>query len=159
MRPTTLLLTVLCCFLCALPVRAQDLDNATISGRVTDQTGALVLDATVTAVLTSTNAARTVKTDGAGRFRLLELAPGTYNVKATSQGFALAERAGITVVAGQNVQLDFVLLLAGVAAEQTVVSEAGAGAIDTTRTVVGTTITREETEALQIGRASCRERV
>ena len=150
MRPTTLLLTVLCCFLCALPVRAQDLDNATISGRVTDQTGALVLDATVTAVLTSTNAARTVKTDGAGRFHLLELAPGTYNVKATSQGFALAERAGITVVAGQNVQLDFVLLLAGVAAEQTVVSEAGAGAIDTTRTVVGTTITREETEALPV---------
>ena len=151
MRPTIKLLTVLCCFfLCALPARAQDLDNATINGRVFDQTGALVVDASVTAVLVSTNVARTVKTDAAGRYHLLELAPGTYVVKATSQGFALEERGGITVVAGQNVQLDFVLRPAGVTAEQTVVSEADTAAVDTTRTVVGDTITREETEALPV---------
>src|SRR5205085_7707939 len=151
MRPTTLLFTALCCFfLCALLAQAQDLDNASINGRVTDQTGALVVDATVTAVLVSTNAARTVKTDGTGRYRLFELAPGAYTVKATSQGFALTARDGIVVVAGQNVQLDFVLRPAGVTAEQTVVSEAAAAPVDTTRTVVGDTITREEAEALPV---------
>src|SRR5947209_5815008 len=98
MRPTTLLLTVLCCFfLCALPAPAQDLDNVSLSGRVTDETGALILDATVTAVLVSTNAARAVKTDAAGRYHLIELAPGAYNVKATSLGFAVAEQNGIVV--------------------------------------------------------------
>src|SRR5437764_13961873 len=80
MRPTLLFTILCCCFLCALPAQAQDLDNASINGRVTDQTGALIVDATVTAVLVSTNAARTVKTDGTGRYRLLELAPGAYTV-------------------------------------------------------------------------------
>ncbi|HYX40220.1 MAG TPA: carboxypeptidase-like regulatory domain-containing protein, partial [Pyrinomonadaceae bacterium] len=121
-----------------------------LSGRVTDETGALILDATVTAVLVSTNGARTVKTDAAGRYHLLELAPGAYNVKATSQGFAVAAQNGIVVVAGQNVQLDFVLRPAGVTAEQTVVSDADAAPVDTTRTVVGDTITREEAEALPV---------
>ncbi len=129
---------------------AQDLDDVTINGQVTDQTGALIPGANVTARLTTTNTARTVVTDDAGRYRLVELAPGAYNVSATSQGFAVAERAGLVAVAGQNVRLDFVLRPAGVAAEQTVVSDVDAGAVDTTRTVVGGTITREEAESLPI---------
>ena len=131
-------------------VAAQDLDDVTINGRVTDETGALVVGATVTAVLTTTNAARTIATDAEGRYRFVELAPGTYTVKATSQGFAVEARAALVTVAGQNVRLDFVLRPAGVTAEQTVVSEADAAALDTTRTVTGGTITREEAESLPV---------
>lgn len=149
MRLTTLLLISLSCFLPgALPAHAQDLDNVTISGRVTDESGALVVDATVTAVLTSTKIERTVKTDAVGRYRLLELAPGTYSVRVASPGFAVEERRGLTTVTGQNVQVDFVLRPVGVALEQTVTSDAAAPAVDTARTVVGGTITQTEAESL-----------
>lgn len=130
--------------------RAQDLDDVTLNGQVTDQTGALVPGANVTATLTATNVARTVVTDAAGRYRLIELAPGTYNVSATSPGFAVETRTNLVTVAGQNVRLDFVLRPADVTAEQTVVADTDASVVDTTRTVVGGTITREEAESLPI---------
>ncbi len=145
------LCAVALCLLSACGVaRAQDLDDVTISGQVMDQTGALIPGANVIALLTTTNVTRTVVTDAAGRYRLVELAPGAYTVSATSQGFAVAARTGLVAVAGQNVRLDFVLWPAGVTAEQTIVSDADAGALDTTRTVVGGTITREEVESLPI---------
>jgi hypothetical protein len=129
---------------------AQDLDDVTISGQVTDQTGALVPGATVTVVFAATNAARTISTDAAGRYRLVELAPGAYNITATSPGFAAVAHNNLTTIAGQHLRLDFVLLPAGVTAEQTVLAEADAGTLDTTRTVVGHTITRAEAESLPV---------
>src|SRR5438067_377811 len=115
MRPTITLFIVLCSLLlCGLIAPAQDLDNVTISGRVTDEAGALVVGASVTAVLTTTNTQRTVKTDTAGLYRLIELAPGAYTIKATSPGFAVEERTGVVTIAGQNAQFDFVLRPAGV---------------------------------------------
>src|SRR2546423_12797893 len=68
---------------------AQDLDDVSIAGRVTDETGALIVGAQVTVVLTTTNAARTVTTDEEGRYRFVELAPGTYAIKVASPGFAV----------------------------------------------------------------------
>ena len=147
-RSLSLLLCALALLVCS--TRAQDLDDVTISGQVTDQTGALVASATVTVVFAATNAARTISTDTAGRYRLVELAPGAYNITATSPGFAGVARNNLTTIAGQHLRLDFVLRPAGVKAEQTVLAEADAGALDTTRTVVGSTITREEAESLPV---------
>ncbi len=131
-------------------VVVQDLDDVSLSGRVTDQNGAVVVGAQVTATLSTPPLTRTVTTDNAGRFRLVELPPGTYTVRASSAGFAVEERTGLSTLAGQNVQLDFVLRPAGVTAEQSVVSDAGISLIDPTRTVVGGTITREEVERLPL---------
>ncbi|HYH85887.1 MAG TPA: carboxypeptidase-like regulatory domain-containing protein, partial [Pyrinomonadaceae bacterium] len=144
-------LFLLACFLsCAAPARAQDLDDATISGTVSDQNGAVVPGATVTATLAATGAARTVVTDGEGRFRLVELPPGAYTVRAMRAGFADAERMGLETVAGQSVRLDFTLRPAGVVAEQVVVSGTSTPLVDATRTVTGGTITREELERLPL---------
>jgi hypothetical protein len=128
---------------------AQDLDDVTISGRVLDQNGAGVAGARVSVVLAATNFTRAVVADGEGRYRLVELASGTYTVRAASDNFATEERAGVETLAGQTVQLDFTLRPAGVSAEQVVLSEAdGGAAIDTTRTIVGGTLTRAELETL-----------
>ncbi|MCA1591746.1 MAG: TonB-dependent receptor [Acidobacteria bacterium] len=134
--------------------RAQDLDDVSIGGRVADQNGAVVPGASVTAILLTTNAERTVFTDGEGRYRIVELQPGAYTVRATGAGFAVEERTGLSTVAGRNVQLDFVLRPAGVSAEQTVVSEGDAPLVDTTRTVTGGTVTREEAERLPLNTRS-----
>jgi Outer membrane receptor for ferrienterochelin and colicins len=128
--------------------RAQDLDEAAISGRVVDQNGALIPGATVTAVLLSKGLERTTETDAVGRYRLIELQPGTYVVRASCAGFSTEEKRDLQTLAGQQVQLDFTLRPADVVTEQTVLAEATAQLIDTTRTIVGGTITNEEIEAL-----------
>lgn len=147
------LLTAHCLLLTAfaLPARAQDLDEVTITGRVADQNGASIAGATVTATLASAGFERNVVTDAEGRYRLVELAPGTYTVRAASAGFATEEKTGLVTLAGQTVRVDFVLRPAGVSVEQIVVSEADAPLVDATRTVVGGTVTREELESLPIG--------
>jgi hypothetical protein len=127
---------------------AQDLDNVTIRGRVTDENGAIVPGATVAALLVMTGDKRTVTTNSEGRYRIIELEPGVYTVSASFTNFATEQKTGLGVVAGQNVELNFTLHPAGVVAEQTVVSEADAPPVDTTRTVVGGTVTTEEIESL-----------
>jgi hypothetical protein len=136
------------CLFAARDSRAQDLDEVSFAGTVADENGAVVAGASVTATLLSTNTTRTVSTDGEGRYRLVELPPGAYSLRAGAKGFAAEERAGVRTLAGQSVRLDFRLKPAGVAAEQTIVSEAEAPSVDTTRTVTGGTVTREELERL-----------
>jgi hypothetical protein len=128
--------------------RPQDLDEATISGHIADQTRAVISGAYVTVVSTSTGLSRTSKTDGEGRYNFIELRPGSYAVRVSSLGFAVQERAGLTIIAGQHVRLDFTLHPAQVTAEQSVVSEGATFAVDTTRTIVGGTITSVEIETL-----------
>jgi len=104
------------------PSLAQDLDNVTISGRVTDQNGAVIPGASVTVTLAKTGAARTAVADGDGRFKLIQVEPGFYTVKASFTNFATEEKTGLTTIAGQNLQLDFTLNPGAVTAQAVVVS-------------------------------------
>ncbi len=56
--------------------------SAGLSGRVTDQTGAVVSGATVTAENLDTGLSRTAITDQAGRYELVALPIGQYDVRA-----------------------------------------------------------------------------
>jgi hypothetical protein len=128
---------------------SQDLDDVTISGKVADTNGASIVGASITATQIEKNIERTVVTDEDGRYRIVDLEPGTYKVRATSQGFGAKERIDLVTIAGQNVQLDFALAPAGVQVEQTVtIGGDDAPAVDTTRTVVGGTVTQREIEEL-----------
>lgn len=130
-------------------ISAQDLDDVTVTGKVVDSNSAPVAGATVTATLLSTGAERTVTADDEGRYRIIELPPGIYSIKASMQGFAVQEKTNLETIAGQNVQLDFNLSPAGVTAEQIITLEGDdAPVVDTTRTVVGGTVTEREIEEL-----------
>jgi hypothetical protein len=143
-----LLAVVIASAFVSITARAQDLDNVTISGRVTDQNGAIIPNASVTAVFVKTNIERNVVADDEGRYRIIELDPGEYILRVSSAGFATEERTNLVTIAGQNVQLNFTLRPADVTAEQVVVNEAETPVIDTTRTVVGGTVTTAEVEDL-----------
>jgi hypothetical protein len=147
--------TALSFILCLTPAAlAQDLDDVTITGRVSDERGAVVVGAKVTVIDGATRAERSVLTDGEGRYRLVELRPGAYTVRAGAEGFAFEERRGLSAVAAQNVRLDFTLRPAGVAGETVVVSASDAPPVDTSRTVVGGTLTRVEMEDLPLSTRS-----
>jgi Carboxypeptidase regulatory-like domain/TonB-dependent Receptor Plug Domain/TonB dependent receptor len=146
------LLALLSCLLwsSALEVGAQDLDNVTFTGRITDQNNAVIPGAAVSALLVKNGIERTAIADADGRYRLIQLEPGVYNLKVSFKGFATAEKARLTTIAGQNVQLDFVLQPASITATAVVINETDTPAVDTSRTVVGGTVTSYEVEALPV---------
>jgi hypothetical protein len=127
---------------------AQDLDEVSFRGVVADRNGARVPSAIVTARHVATGAARSVVADGEGRYALVELPPGIYEVRAEAEGFAAGIFGAVETIAGQSVRLDFALGPAGVSEAQTIVAESGAGALDVTRTTTGGTLGREELEQL-----------
>src|SRR5882724_5389662 len=131
-------------------IAAQDLDNVTITGRVTDQNGAIIPGATVTATLISTGIQRSVIADADGRCRLMQLEPGVYNLKVSFTSFAPEEKLALTTIAGQNLQLDITLQPPEIRAGALVISEADTPVVDTTRTVVGGTVTTLEVESLPV---------
>ncbi|HEY0348000.1 MAG TPA: carboxypeptidase regulatory-like domain-containing protein, partial [Pyrinomonadaceae bacterium] len=135
-------------------IAAQDLDSVTISGKVTDQNGAVVPGASITATLVTTKIERTTVANGDGNYKLIQLSPGVYNIKASFANFATEEKTNLTTIAAENVQLDFVLKPATVTAEAVVVSVASLTQVDTTRTVVGGTVTTREIESLPVASRS-----
>lgn len=142
-------LSILSCLILAAAIAAQDLDDVTISGRVADANGLAVVGAAVKATQIETGIERTVTADENGRFQMVKLKPGMYKVTVSSSGFGTQERTDLATVSGQVVQLEFKLAPATVTAEQTVnVTDEDAPAVDTTRTIVGGTITEREIEEI-----------
>lgn len=128
---------------------AQDLDDVTFAGKITDSNGAPIAGVTVTARSIDLGSERSATTNEDGRYRIIELKPGTYKVKAVAPGFGIQETPEIVTISAQNVQQDFKLAPADVRAEQTVtVTEDDVPAVDTTRTIVGGTVTQREIEEL-----------
>ena len=112
-------LSLLC--LCSLSAVAQV--SAGLSGRVTDQTGAAVTGATVTARNVDTGATRATITDQAGRYELPALPIGKYEVQASKSGFEEQIRTGILLVVGQDATADLSLQIGRVNEQIKVVAD------------------------------------
>lgn len=138
----------LLCFAFSASSSAQDLDDVTISGKVVDSNGLPIVGATVTAMFTDTGVDRKVVTNEGGRYRLIELQPGIYSIKAEADGFGAKIKTDLETISGKNVQLDFKLDPASVVVEPVEVTSEDAPVIDTTRTIVGGTVTKREIEEL-----------
>src|SRR4030095_6648167 len=82
------------------PPATQDLDNVTLTGRVLDQNGAVIAGATIEVVLATTGGTRTTVTDNAGTYRIIQLEPGVYNLRASFPGFARQEKTQLRFIAG-----------------------------------------------------------
>ena len=143
-------LTLLTILLFTFNVNAQDLDTVTISGRVMDQSGAVIPGAEVQATLVNTGLKRTTQTDSEGRYRLFQLDPGAYALRISFPGFATQELTNISTVSAQAFQLDATLLPANVVTEAVVVTEAQPPIVDPKRTITGSTLTAREMESLPI---------
>jgi predicted porin len=99
-----LFLLLLLFVMAAFPAYAQT--GATLSGVVTDQTGAALPDVEVTIKNVDTGVARAVPTDHRGRFQASGLPPGLFEIRAAKPGFVEETRTGITLAAGQNPTID-----------------------------------------------------
>ena len=96
--------------------------TGTISGVVSDSSGATLANATVTITNSETNVSQTLKTDGSGRYTQPFLTPGQYQVKVVAQGFTPTEQDDITVDVAQTHPIDFSLKVGSDSANVTVVA-------------------------------------
>jgi len=93
---------------CSLKGVAQGLFG-TISGVVSDSSGAAVPDASVKIININTNVIVSVKTNGAGVFSATSLNPGVYKVEAEAKGFKSAVVNNILLEVNANPKVDFTL--------------------------------------------------
>jgi hypothetical protein len=107
-KPATCLLGagfLVLAFLLAVPVRAQ-VGGATLSGTVTDSSGRVVPNATISVKHVATGRSAEARTDSAGRFTAADLVPGDYEVSASAAGFGTsATTVAIIAGAAQTVNL------------------------------------------------------
>jgi hypothetical protein len=109
-------------------------DRASITGTVTDQTGAVIAGVEVTATNVATNIANSVTTNGQGLYTILNLPIGQYTLTFTKNGFTKFERKGITLLVSQ---------IAGIDAKLTV-----GAASETVSVVENTSVLQTETAAI-----------
>jgi len=109
-----------------------------ITGEVTDQSGAIAPNASVTATNTATNAARTTRTNEAGIYSFPAMVPGHYQVKVEAPGFQSAVRSNIELQVQQAARVDFTLTVGQTS--QTVEVSSTALLLTTESATVGTVI-------------------
>ena len=119
-------------------VAQSESGSAAIAGTARDAGGDVVPGATVTARNLQTGVARTVVTDGSGRFTFVAMPVGPYVVDATLQGFATIHYEDIVLSVGETEGLALSFTPAGVSEEVTVTAQMGA--IDRAAAATGTVI-------------------
>jgi hypothetical protein len=92
-----------------------------LTGTITDKTGALVPSMNVTATNEGTGEIRTGQSNGQGLYSILDVLPGVYSISVPKTGsFAAYTQKGVAVDANHQVRVDMVLQLASVTAEVSV---------------------------------------
>src|SRR5260370_2587254 len=125
----------------------ETINNASVSGLVTDPAGAVVQAAHVTTRQVATNIVRSTSTEAEGRFRFPYLVVGVYEVTIEDAGFANAIRS-VTLTVGADFSLPIALSVAG---KQTSVNVNGAApALEMNRSEVAETISQEEVQNLSL---------
>src|SRR5580658_2964802 len=107
---------------------------ATVSGAITDPSGAAVPGASVTVVNQGTGVRRSVLSDTAGKYRFAGLPTGTYSLRIEKPEFQSQIRAGVELASAADVTINAQLAIGGLSQETTV--NAGAAAIDSTTSTV-----------------------
>jgi hypothetical protein len=110
-----------------------------IRGNVKDPSGAVIPNATVTAIFVGTGAIRTATTGGDGGFTIPELTIGTYSVEGDAQGFKKFVAKDVVVSIG-HVTVVNIILQVGATAE-TITVEANAAQVETSSTQIGAVMT------------------
>jgi predicted porin len=106
MRKAAFLLVVAATWfaMAVFPARAQT--GVSVSGVVTDQTGAALRDVAVTIKNLDTRETRTIATDGGGYFHATGLPAGRFEIRVAKQGFADETRTGASLAVGQEATID-----------------------------------------------------
>src|SRR5262245_3057193 len=139
------LLSLACC---AAAFGQASSGTGSISGAVTDPSGAVLPGAEVTVRNTGTNVSRALITNEAGRYEVVALQPGDYEIAASMAGFSKLVRNGITVSVGQKAVVDLQLQIS--ASSEVVTVTENTAAVETDKTDVSTNINLNDMKNLPL---------
>ena len=125
---------------------AQTAVTGAITGYISDNSGAAVADATVTATNPDTKVTSTTKTNADGVYRFTSLIPGRYTVNISKSGFKQVTQENIKVDVTDTVRLDMKLDVGSVSTDVTVVS--APPKLQTDSAEISETIHEKEIDAL-----------
>lgn len=145
MRWLTILGFVL--FLAAGVLVAQS-SQGTITGRITDPTKAVVVDAKVTLTNVDTGIAVTAITDQIGAYHFAAVSAGNYRMQVEKAGFATVIRPKIVVHVQDALELNFEMAVGGVSESVTV--EAGTPLVNTESATVSTVVDRKFVDSIPL---------
>jgi hypothetical protein len=117
-------------------------ERGSLNGTVTDQSGAVVPNATVRVLNINTGVETNVVTNDAGVWRVPYLQPGTYRITVTAQGFRGATRDNVILAVAQTLTVDFSLEVGQVSDTVTISSEPPL--IETGSAEIGSYVTKKE---------------
>jgi outer membrane receptor for ferrienterochelin and colicin len=145
-RSRFLALAVLCMILTPLALMAQS-SNGSLSGTITDSTGAAVPGVTVTATNAATGFNRTAVSTTTGRYDIPNLPPGTYRVTTELSGFQPLKYEKIGVNVGSDTGLNL-KLKTGVS--ETLTVTAAAPLVETTKSEVSSVVNEKAIQNLPV---------
>jgi hypothetical protein len=128
-------------FLCALPAFSQTITTGDITGVVSDSTGAIVPNATVTLKFAATNETRSTTSNTAGQYRFSLLAPGEYTISGATAGLK-SGTARINVNVGQAQELNLTLSVQGT--QEVIEVRAEAAVIQTENANLSTSVSTKQ---------------
>jgi hypothetical protein len=112
--------------------------NASLSGRVTDLSKAVIVDARILAVNVGTNIRYEGATNSAGEYYVPNLLPGTYRIEAQKTGFSAVIKPDIVLHVQEEVEINFEMGIGSVS--QSVTVEGGAPMVDLSTSAPGTVV-------------------
>lgn len=122
--------------------------TAALLGTVTDQSGAVVTNAHVTAINQGTNLARATKTDSTGNYQIPALPIGTYRVEVQATGLGRNVVTGLTLEVGRTVVQNFTLKPASV--EEIISITAEPPVVESTTMTVGKVVDARNVQELPL---------
>jgi hypothetical protein len=139
---------LLVCLAAVNQAAAQQTETATVSGTTMDSSGAALVGATVEARNVGTNVTQSTVSDAAGRYQILDLPIGSYEIQASLSGFEKVLHKGITLTVGANLVVDFSLPVGQVS--QTVNVEGEVSRVETQTAAVSSLVTPEQMSQLPL---------
>ncbi len=122
-------------------------DNGSISGTVTDASGAVIPNATVTATNTGTTRTFTAKSDGRGTYIIPSVPVGTYHVEVKADGFKSANQDFMLNITEHK---EFSPALQAGSVTESVTVDAGATVVDTSSSSTGEVIEGQQVTELPL---------
>src|SRR5579875_1161880 len=122
--------------------------RGTISGIITDQSGAAIPNAKITATETRTGSKSTTISATTGAYTIPFLAPGEYSLTAEAPGFKEFVRKGVTLSAGEHPVINIQMQLGTMSQSVTVTAESPL--INASNASIGQTISTKDVENIPV---------
>lgn len=146
-RPSCVLAVAVLAILFRAPLLAQRA-TATISGTITDPSGATLPEAVVRATNVNTGGTQTTTSDAQGRYRIAELPVGEYRVQVEKTGFQTALHTGIVLTVGSESIVDFPMALGQ--ANETISVQGEVSTVNTTSAQLSTLMSQTQLQDLPL---------